>query len=157
MLSLPEVVPSAAITGRPDLAASGILVSMAVRGVASGHMLVLFDDRSALELATELLQLDPATGRFGLEEESTIVETVNIISCSFLGALASMLHGVLIPGPPLAVYGRLAEIVREHVAGGRWALTNRFVDASGKVSGRVVLLTDGEAVSSMLSALGVRR
>jgi chemotaxis protein CheY-P-specific phosphatase CheC len=156
MLFVPELVTVDALSSMTGLEAKGLIVSMDVAGSVSCRLLVFFDDPSTLALAAELMSRDPATMTFGEEEHSAIVEVVNIISCSFLGALASMLRGVLIPSPPVAWHGVLAECLRHELSGGSASLTNRFEATSGAFSGRVVLIAGEAAAARIVEALGVR-
>ena len=155
MPSVPEMMTSEAVTDLADLDADGIVVSMTVVGAVECVMMMLFEQRSALELVAELLNRDPLMLRLGPEEEGALAEAVNIISCSFLGALASMLRGVLIPSPPTTAQGRLADVTRDRLGAGTWALTNRFAAVRGGLSGRVVLTGDDVAAGKILAALGV--
>jgi chemotaxis protein CheC len=155
MPSVPELLTPEAMVGLADLDATGIMVTLNVTGAVPCAMLTLFDDAAASALVCELLGREPQAVFFGAEEESSVVEAVNIISCSFLGALASMLRGVLVPSAPVAVYGRLSEVIRDHLAADVWAVTSRFTASSATFSGRVVLVADPAAVATMLTALGV--
>jgi hypothetical protein len=69
--------------------------------------------------------------------------------------MASLLKGVLIPSPSVAVYGRLAQLLSDALEDGAWSLTNRFEATSGAFSGRVVLVADEQAATKILEALGV--
>ena len=153
--SLPECMDSCAAGTLPGTEPHGIVVCIRVTGVIRCTVLVLFDDQSAWALAGELLGRPVDEASFGFEEEGAVVEAVNIISCSFLGALATLFHVVLTPTAPVAMYGRLKDLLADHLDVGCVVLTSRFASASGAISGRLLLLADEEGVGSILQVLGV--
>ncbi len=154
LTSSPEVLRGEEVTALRDLAGDGMVVGLAVDGSLSLSFMVLFDMASATELAGALA--GGKVERLGAYEQSALLETVNVISCSFLGALASMIKGVLVPHAPQAHVGRLKDIVAL-AAGvpGLIALTNEFVDSESGVRGRVLMLIDSGAATRMLKAVGV--
>jgi chemotaxis protein CheY-P-specific phosphatase CheC len=153
-LSLPQYVPGNAAGDIEGLQRVGMGVHLVVKGEIACTFLALFDDASAKRLAG--LLLDYPVEELGGLEESALLELVNIISCSFLGALGTMVRGVLIPSPPAAAYGRLADLVRIHARGTDVVvLTTEFHDAAVGFSGRIVVLTEDHVASAMLSAVGV--
>jgi len=155
-LSLPQFVPGNAAADIEGLQQVGMGVRLRVRGEIACTFLTLFNDASAKRLAGLLLEQDDAVDELGTLEESALLEVVNIISCSFLGALGAMIHGVLIPSPPAAEYGRLADLVRAHARGTDVVvLTTTFDDAAVGFSGRIVVLAEDHAARAMLHAVGV--
>ncbi|MBI3180046.1 MAG: chemotaxis protein CheC [Deltaproteobacteria bacterium] len=153
-MSLPEVMSGDEILDLRDLASQGVVVSLAVEGSMSLSFLVLFDTDSAKMLAGALAGGTPV--EVGAFEQSALVEAVNIISCSFLGALASMVKGVLVPHAPQSHRGRLKDVVASAVtAPGLIALTNQFVETESGVRGRILMLADSGAATRMLKAIGV--
>jgi chemotaxis protein CheY-P-specific phosphatase CheC len=156
-LHVPDCAAALNAGALPGLDADGIVVRMRVDGAVGLTFLAAFESASALRLAQILLAAAAPPQKLDETGESAILEAVNILSCSFLGALSSLLHGVLVPSPPRAMYGRLAELVRSEVAKPEEtvALSSGFEDADGGFSGRIVVLADVEAGSRMLEAVGV--
>jgi len=86
------------ITG-PELRA--VTLSMQILGDLDGHTLFVLPERNACLLCDVLLQREPGTsGIQGDMEQSTLVETGNIMAGSFLNALAAVLGKMLIPSVP---------------------------------------------------------
>ena len=80
---------------------------MPVSGGLEGSLLFVFDDRAGLALADLLLRQEPGTATGWDEmEQSAANETVNIVGCAYLNALAAHVPAadggpsVIIPGPP---------------------------------------------------------
>jgi chemotaxis protein CheY-P-specific phosphatase CheC len=156
-LEVPDCVSGHQVNALTGLDAEGIVVRMKVEGAVAATFLAAFEHASALRLAQVLLAVAELPERLGEHGESAILEAVNICSCSFLGALGSLLRGVLVPSPPFAMYGPLADLVSKEVAEPEETvvLSSRFEDANGGFRGRILLTAGGEATSRMLEAVGI--
>ena len=150
-LSVPECVAGELAAELGGLDRAGVGVHLSVDGEVDCTVLTVFDEGSARRVAGVLLGRD--AGELGALAESALIEAVNIISCTFLGALGTMVQRVLIPGPPAAEYGRLADLVRGHARD--VTLTTVFDDATVGFSGRILVLVDDPAARAILSAVGV--
>jgi chemotaxis protein CheY-P-specific phosphatase CheC len=150
----PRWVSCAADIDRIDL--PGVAVWVSIQGDPRCTILTLFDDRSAYRLAGTLLSRSRPVTALGPLEESAVLETVNIISCAFLGALGTMIHGVLIPSPPAMEYGRLVEILPPHLGSeNSVVVATGFHDARVGYAGHIVLVAEEGAAQVMLRAVGV--
>ncbi len=154
-LSVPDYVPRGDVVSLNGMAGQGVVIDLLISGVVKGTFLAAFDQASALALAGALMGHD--VERLGGLEESALVEAINIISCSFLGALSVLLGGVLVPSPPHAGYGSLDELVQAHLdyTAAEVCLSSRFTAADDTFSGRIIFITDDKAALSMLEAIGV--
>lgn len=79
--------------------------SLELLGGLSGHLLLVFGDRSGLALADLLLGHPIGTSTaWGELERSAAMETANIVGCAYLNSLSASLPGAdvapLIPSPP---------------------------------------------------------
>ena len=77
--------------------------AMEIRGSLQGILVVLCDDDAGLALAAMLLGREPsASDRWGELEQSAVVETTNIIGCSYLNAMAASTAATTaaMPSPP---------------------------------------------------------
>jgi chemotaxis protein CheC len=85
--------------------------SMELAGRITGHLLLVFEDRSGLALADLLLRQDSGTSTtWGELEQSAAAETANIVGCAYLNSLAEHLppspggpldpEGTIFPSPP---------------------------------------------------------
>jgi chemotaxis protein CheY-P-specific phosphatase CheC len=144
-LSLSELTPVERLAELIDLAAPGLAVTMRLAGPTPSVLGFLFDTDAARAVAGRLVGRENAVLRPGSDEESAVVEAVNIISCSFIGAIASVMRSVLVPAPPVVRYGELAGVLARQVADADWLLTNRFTAVFGGYGGRVVWALDDAA------------
>lgn len=152
-LGLPEL---ASVTETPgDLRGTGLVVRLGIEGAVRGQLLALFDGPSACRLAGLLLGRTCAEPLAALEE-SAVVEAVNIISCSFLGALAALCGGVLMPTPPAAHWGDLRTLwCGQQAAEPTVALSNRFRDPALGFAGRLALMLPVASAGEVLGAVGL--
>ena len=82
--------------------------SMELTGRITGHLLLVFEDRSGLALADLLLRQPEGTATaWGELERSAADETTNIVGCAYLNSLADQLPpgdegagGSILPSPP---------------------------------------------------------
>jgi chemotaxis protein CheC len=79
--------------------------AMELTGPLSGHLLMVFQDRSGLALADLLLRNPLGTAAaWGELEQSAAMETANIVGCSYLNSLAAHLPLPLPPGTSRAAW-----------------------------------------------------
>lgn len=154
-LCVPECVHRHDVVLLDGVTGQGVVIDLIISGVIKGTFLAVFDQASAVAIAGALMGHD--VEQIGGLEESALLEAINIISCSFLGALSSMLEGVLVPSPPHAGFGALEDLVQDHLdyTGAEICLSSRFTAADETFSGRIVFITDDEAALTMLEAVGV--
>lgn len=152
-----DCLDESTLTPAGELDCTGVVVRLAVHGMFSCDFLTLLADEPARRLAGELLQREVAVARHDALAESALLEAVNIISCSFLGALGNLVRGVLVPAPPEAAWGNLA-----HELERRWAelaqpltFSARFADQVLGFSGRIALVADAAETRTILRAVGV--
>jgi chemotaxis protein CheY-P-specific phosphatase CheC len=152
-----ECLDRSALAAPGDLDCNGVVVRLRVHGMFACDFLTLLADEPARRLAAELLHRSVDVAQHDGMAESGLLEAVNIISCSFLGALGSMVRGVLVPGPPEAAWGNLS-----HELERLWqemvqplAFSARFADDTVGFHGRIVLVAEVEQARVMLRALGV--
>ncbi|MBI5509776.1 MAG: chemotaxis protein CheC [Deltaproteobacteria bacterium] len=156
-MAVPELLTAASLPTASALQTDGIVVHLEVAGAARCRFLLALDTESAAALVSTLLPAGAATTFDDAEAQSAILETANIISCSFLGAVASLMRGVLIPSPPAARVGALDAIVRGHMGEDAIALCSRFVTPRKAIAGCMLLVTNVADTTPMLSALQTRR
>jgi chemotaxis protein CheC len=78
-----------------------VTLSMQILGDLDGHTLFVLPERNACLLCDLLLQRQPGTSDLrGDLEQSSLVETGNIMAGSFLNALAAVLGKTLMPSVP---------------------------------------------------------
>ena len=85
---VPQVIAGGDIGGLADLSAHGIAICLRANGPVSCTLCAAFSHRSAAALATALVGQTVEAITAGSVEESALMETGNIVSCAFLGALA---------------------------------------------------------------------
>jgi len=112
-------VPRVEFVGSSEVAAlvgdSGgpvVGVSFEVDGVLHGKVLIAFGERDARALA-KLLTGSATLASEPLDdmERSALMEVGNILTSSYLNALAQMLGGRLVPSPPTLMEGGIATMV----------------------------------------------
>lgn len=89
------------LLGPPDSLVAACVMGLA--GGFNGSMLLVFEDRSGLALVDLLLnQPIGTTTSWGELEQSAAKETMNIVGCAYVNALAAHLPGAgaLVPTPP---------------------------------------------------------
>ncbi len=83
------------------------ICAMAMRGILTGQLIFIFDDRSGLALADMLMGREEVREReWGELETSAALESANIIGCAYLNSLQKHLPGdsatdELMPSPPV--------------------------------------------------------
>lgn len=112
-LGLPESVGAGVVEtlGIGDLRASGMVISLPMHGPLPGVFLLVADDLSARSMAQQILSLASLPHGVGFLEHSALLELGNIAACSFLDAVAHVVGGTLMPGPPRAQHGVLGTVV----------------------------------------------
>ncbi len=152
-MSVPQWLYSPNDIGARDLNGDGVLVSMDVVGPWPCGMAVAMEQQAASELAAALLRRSVEPLMVGGEPESALVESVNILSCSFLGAFAALVPGVFVPRPPVVVYGKLAALLRTQMGPNGLAIGNRFVAKNGGIAGHILWLANADVATSVSAGL----
>lgn len=103
-----EQLPVEAAAGALGPAAEPICVAaMTISGAVTGVLLLACDDAAGLSLCDMLLERPAGSSAAWDEvERSGILETANIIGCSYLGGIAAAARGTggsIVPSPPLFV------------------------------------------------------
>lgn len=149
---VPEVV------GGYEMPIVGIYLS--VSGDIPGKILITFPEETAHYLASELLG-DATQELNSPMEQSALEELGNIISGSYLSALAEFLNRRFVPSTPSMAYDMAGAIVDLIVIelGQRvdYALTieTQFVISSRSLSGQFFFLLDAEAYRRILEIIGM--
>lgn len=150
-MSVPQWLYSPDDIGACDL--DCVLVSMDVIGPWPCGMVVAMEQEAAAELAAALLRRGVEPLIAGGEPESALVESVNIISCSFLGAFAALVPGVFVPRPPVVVYGKLADLLRTQMGLNGLAIGNRFAVKGGTIAGYILWLASADVATRVSAGL----
>lgn len=148
------------LVGGPETPVVGVYFQ--VTGSANCNILFILSIEKAVLLAELLMGLPPSHGNtLGTMELSAVAEAGNIISGTYLNALAMFTQMTLIPSVPavgvdmagalldgvLAQYGEIGD----HVL----VLENMFKKGNLDVIGHLFLLPEPGALDSILTALGV--
>ncbi len=135
----------------------GVLVRLSISVGTPCSFFLIFDERAAKRWAAKVMGKPRAVSALGPIEESALLEVGNIMACAFLDAIAGMTRVRLLPGPPVAEYGGVVELLtRELVATpDPVLLATRFSIEGSATSGRLLLLTNGDSAWSWVEKLGV--
>lgn len=137
---------------------SGVALVLHVTGKLSCSLFAVFEQNSARRLANLLLgkAWDGETN-IGPEEESALLEAMNIASCSFLGALAVMVQGVLVPSPPQICFGDISTIFKQCAPnhGQDILVMTPFADQEERVQGHFLVIAGASDAQCMVEAVGV--
>jgi chemotaxis protein CheC len=148
------------LVGGPDNPVVGVYFQ--VTGSANCNMMFILSIEKAVLLADLLMGLPPGQGKsLGAMEMSAVAEAGNIISGTYLNALAMFTQMTLIPSVPavgvdmagalldgvLARYGEIGDYVL--------VLENMFKKGDLDVIGHLFLIPEPGALDSILTALGV--
>jgi chemotaxis protein CheC len=145
------------------------LVAACVLGLSgrfSGHLLLVFGDRSGLALADLLLRQPVGTSTaWGELERSAAMETANIVGCAYLNSLSAHLpapHGApasLLPSPPTFRHefaGSLLEfaLMEQAIRLDRLLLARtQFESEQMELDWTLLLVPDGESLESIALTL----
>jgi chemotaxis protein CheC len=100
----------AEISGNPEDIVVGAYVG--VTGEAPGHALLIFPRPSAMQLSDLILDREPGeTTEIGEYEESLIQEIANILTSSYLTAIADHYGVTLLPTPPATATDMAAALI----------------------------------------------
>lgn len=162
-------VPNAGLRRTEEIAASpdaaevvvvGIL--FVVEGSAGGMIVYVFSEDDARFLSDRLMGLEPGTTQQIDEmERSMLGEIGNILSGSFVTALADFTSLEFSLSPPNVAVDTLATILSEVTVTAEalgelsLELDTRFVQQSGQLEGRFYYLMDRSSLSAILTALGM--
>ncbi len=103
-VELADLAAAAELLGPPEALVAACV--MGLTGRLTGSILLVFEDRSGLALADLLLQLPLGTTKVWSElEQSAAKETMNIVGCAYVNALATHL-----PTAHLALHTDRAEV-----------------------------------------------
>jgi chemotaxis protein CheC len=144
--------------------------ALELSGRLSGHLLMVFEDRSGLALADLLLRQPVGTATaWGELEQSAAMETANIVGCAYLNSLAAHLPlrsgddaagaGSLVPSPPTFRHefaGSLLEfaVMEQAVQLDRLLLVKtQFASEQGELNWSLLLVPTGESLQALGSAL----
>jgi len=150
----------AELVGGPDTQV--VAIYFQVTGAANCNIMFILSIEKAVLLAELLMGVPPGDKKtLGNMELSAVAEAGNIISSTYLNALAMFTQMTLIPSPPavgidmagalldgvLALYGEVGDYVL--------VLENKFRKGDLDVIGHLFLLPEPEALDRILNALGV--
>jgi chemotaxis protein CheC len=145
--------------------------AMELSGRLSGHLLMVFEDRSGLALADLLLRNRVGTATtWGELEQSAAMETANIVGCSYLNSLAAHLpflsdesrdarEPALLPSPPEFRHefaGSLLEfaVMDQAVTLDRLLVVkSRFTTDHRALNWFLLLVPSGESLHALAAAL----
>lgn len=162
-------VPTAGLRRTDEIGASPDAAEVVVVGVlfvvagnASGIIVYVFSEADARFLSDRLMGLDPETTQeIGEMERSMLGEIGNILSGSFVTALAEFTNLEFNLSPPTVAVDTLATILSEITVTAEalgelsLELDTRFVQQSGQLEGRFYYLMDRDSLSAILGALGM--
>jgi chemotaxis protein CheC len=146
--------------------------SMTLVGRITGHLLLVFEDRSGLALADLLLRQPSGTAKgWGELEQSAANETANIVGCAYLNSLAAQLprsdgepadaDATILPSPPSFRHefaGSLLEfaLMDQALELDRLLLIKtRFEAEERKLDWSLLLVPSSESLGWLASALSV--
>ena len=159
LLHVPRV-QSLAISEVPDVVGGAeVLVAglyFRIFGQAGGNILILFPRDSAVAILQDLLRKEvPSPALLKEIESSALKEVGNVLACSYLNAIGSMLHMVLMPSVPTLAFDMagavLDSVLIELSKQGETALLieTEFV-SENKLIGRFFLLPDPQSLQAIL-------
>jgi len=160
-VSLADISDVPDLMGGADMVVVG--VTLQIRGDATGTVLLVFPEESALRLARRLLgrpQSAPALDEMGI---STLKEVGNILASSYLGAMGSLLNLTLLPSIPLLAHDMAGAVIDylliELSESGNQALVieTEFHGRSPQervISGHFFLMPDPASLEVLTGAIG---
>jgi chemotaxis protein CheC len=129
---------------------------------AVGGILLVFPRDSALSLADMLVGREVGSTKALSEmDRSSLIELGNILSASFLNAMAKLLSVTLIPSVPDVAFDMAGSVVDfmliqlSNVGKQAIVLDVEFIEAAAKVRGHFFLLPDPKSLEVILESLGV--
>jgi len=162
-------VPTAGLRRTEEIAASPeaaeamvVGVLFIVEGDAGGVIVYVFSEADARFLSDRLMGLEPGTTQ-QIDEMgcSMLGEVGNILSGSFVTALAEFTHLDFGLSPPNVAVDTLATILSEITVTAEalgelsLELDTHFVQQSGQLEGRFYYLMDRDSLGAILGALGM--
>jgi len=150
----------ATAVSRPESTVVGVLLR--ISGQAGGVMVYAFDEADARRMADTLTMQPPGTTQeIGELERSMVGEVGNMLTGAFVTALAEFTNLRFEMSPPMIAVDTLATILSEvsvtAAALGDYALEmdTTFVQARGRLEGRFFYLMDENALTAILTSLGM--
>ncbi|WP_298035785.1 chemotaxis protein CheC [uncultured Desulfuromonas sp.] len=138
-------------------------VTLQVLGDARGNILLVFPQKSALQLLSRLIKQEGEELVMNEINASTLKEVGNILASAYLSALGSLLHMTLIPSIPLLAYDMAGAIVDNvlielSMAGDLALMVETEFSGEGAddlgVKGHFLLLPDPETLHILINAVG---
>ena len=138
-------------------------VLMHMMGDLTGRTLLVFPRRTAVRLASMLLQRPPESDEFSDMEQSAIKEAGNILSSAYMNALSTFMGMMLLPSPPsLAIDMSTAVLTTAYLQFGSdkdyvVCVESEFVltDIDERLRGFFLLLPDAASLQAILKAVRV--
>jgi chemotaxis protein CheC len=137
-------------------------ICMAVDGEVPGHIAFLFPWASAQELWKMLLGFAPSdSSDLGELEASALIEVGNVISGSFLNAIADMTDFRMLPSPPMLAIDMSVAIIAAIVASASeahhvaLAIDTDIFDEQSKTTGIFLFIPTEKGLAHLFSALGI--
>jgi len=163
-VSLADIAEVPELMGGADTVVVG--VTLQIRGDATGTVLLVFPEESALRLARRLLGRSDDEDALDAMGNSTLMEVGNILASSYLGAMGSLLHLMLLPSIPLLAHDMAGAVIDylliELSEAGNQALVIE-TEFHGKdpqeatIAGHFFLLPDPESLGVLIEAIGAAR
>jgi chemotaxis protein CheC len=93
------------------------MVVLNLEGEVGGSMVVMFSEANGRQLAASLLQTQPNDGADWNElEQSALMETANILGCSYVNAITRLIDRPLLPSVPNFVHDYGVSVVEQALA-----------------------------------------
>ena len=143
------------IAGGPAAVVVGVYLG--IEGDLNGHLMLLFDVDSALQMVDMLMESPPGTAR-ELDEIgiSALAETGNVCGSSFLNALSDRTGLKIIPTTPCVITDMagaiLQSVVTELYLNGDEVLVVE-TGFNGEVPGHFLLMPDQDSMARLVAAL----
>lgn len=147
--------------GGPENIVVGILLR--VEGSAPGSVMFLLPERQALDLVDMLMGRKKGTNQtFGELEQSALKEVGNILTGSYLNALANFTKLSLLPSIPAIAKDMLGSILSIVLAEiGQFSdyallIETEFIDGEDGINSQFFLVPEPDSLAIILESLGIK-
>jgi len=163
-VSLADIRDVPELLGGSDKVVVG--VTLQIRGDATGTVLLVFPEENAQRLTRQLLGRTNSEKVFDDMGISTLKEVGNILASSYLGAMGSLLHLVLLPSIPLFAHDMAGAVIDyllielSEVGNQALVIETEFHGANPQedsISGHFFMLPDPESLEVLTEAIGAVR